>query len=26
MLTTLATGLGVDEVTVEFEDAPGSGT
>lgn len=25
MLTTLANGLGVDEVTVEFEDAPGSG-
>jgi hypothetical protein len=25
MLTTLATSLGVDEVTVEFEDAPGSG-
>jgi hypothetical protein len=26
MLTTLATSLGVDEVTVEFEEAPGSGT
>ena len=25
MLTTLAEGLGVDRVTVEFEDAPGSG-